>query len=136
MSDNGNNEKEEKTLPRRLAYRSRSPEKQVEKHVNGLTPGDLELLRQLAPKLSPRGRQIISLVLTVFDQEGNVNLNQLLQIISPYAGGNKSTPSSSLMNLLPLISSLAGSGNQGQGGAINPAALASIFSLLTNKTHD
>jgi|GEM_PF-2509433 len=147
MSDNEKqeiNEKEKKALPRKLVYKKRSPvnpQEEEKKRQNILTSEDLELFQELAPKLSPKGREIINLFLTVFDQKGNFNLSQLLQMISLYTGENKSTPSSSpassLMELLPLISSLTGGGNQGQGGSpINPAALASLFSLLGTKTRD
>ncbi len=145
MSGNEKNEIEEKeekneeTLQRKLTYKRRSPGKPNEvekKDPIGLTPEDLALLRELAPRLSPKGRQMINLVLIVFDQERKADLNQLLQIISPYVGGSPSTPSSSLMELLPLLSSLAGNGNPGQSGGINPAALAGLFSLLLGKAHD
>ncbi|NLY89257.1 MAG: hypothetical protein GX085_06505 [Firmicutes bacterium] len=95
---------------------------------SGLTPGDLALLRELAPKLSPKGREIVHLVLAVFGRGGPPDLNSLLQMAG-LLGGDGSL-SSSLATIMPLITSLAGnqSGNQG----LNPAMLASLLNLLSS----
>ena len=91
----------------------------------GLSPSDLALLRELAPKLSPKGREIINLLLAVFSRDGRPDLNALLQMAGLKGGDNSL---SSLTTIMPLISSLTGnqSGNQG----LNPAMLASLLNLL------
>lgn len=91
----------------------------------GLSPSDLALLRELAPKLSPKGREIINLLLAVFSRDGRPDLNALLQMAGLMGGDNSL---SSLTTIMPLISSLTGnqSGNQG----LNPAMLASLLNLL------
>ncbi|NLZ43995.1 MAG: hypothetical protein GX894_03985 [Clostridia bacterium] len=92
---------------------------------SGLSPSDLALLRELAPKLSPKGREIINLLLAVFSRDGRPDLNALLQMAGLKGGDNSL---SSLTTIMPLISSLTGnqSGNQG----LNPAMLASLLNLL------
>ena len=92
-----------------------------------LTPEDLVLLREVAPKLSPKGREIIHLLLTVFGRGGPPDLNSLLQMAGLLGGDNSL---SSLATMMPLISSLPGnqSGNQG----LNPAMLAGLLNLLSS----
>jgi hypothetical protein len=91
----------------------------------GLTPTDLALLRELAPKLSPKGREIVHLLLAVFSRDGRLDLNTLLQMAGLMGGDN--SLSSSLATIMPLISTL---GNQSGNQGLNPAMLASLLNLL------
>ena len=92
----------------------------------GLTPEDLALLREVAPKLSPRGLEIIHLLLAVFGRGGPPDLNSLLQMAGLLGGDN--SLSSSLATIMPLLTTLAR--NQGGNQGLNPAMLASLLNLL------
>lgn len=98
----------------------------------GLSPEDLAAFRELAPKLSPKGQELIALLIKVFNEKGELNTDQLVQLISSYAGQEKNSPSknhptpnlSPLISMLPLLTSSLS--NQG----LNPTVLASIVSML------
>lgn len=125
-------------VSRRLVYKKRpgtdtnpagAQTQKTQSH--GLTPEDLALFRELTPKLSPKGREIIHLLLSVFGGEGGLDLNSLLQMVSHFGGNNSnSSLSSSLTTIMPLLSSLSGnqSGNQG----LNPMVLTSLLNLLSS----
>ena len=122
MSDLENPER-----PETEASAAGAGKEQTSASSSGLPPEDLALLRELAPRLSPKGREIIHLVLAVFGQSGPPDLNTLLQMAG-LLGGNNSL--SSLANIMPLITSLTGNQSGGQG--LNPAVLASLLNLLSS----
>jgi hypothetical protein len=128
-------ENEVKGLPKKRVYKRRStvPDKEfVPVNSNGLPPEDLEAFRNLLPKLSPKGREIVSLLLKAFNEKGEVNPNQLLQTVNLYASQEKSNNLAPLLNMLPLLTSSLG--NQ-QG--INPAVLTSLLGMLmSNRPRD
>ena len=130
-------EYEVKKFPKKRVYKRRSATQEKERPqppppAKGLPPEDLAAFRELAPKLSPKGQEVIALLIKVFNEKGELNTDQLLQLIGNYTGQEKSGPQRSHQNpnLSPLISMLplltSSLGNQG----INPTILASIVSML------
>lgn len=129
-------------VPKKRIYKRRSPVQQSQdqqKQSGGLTPEDLAAFRELAPKLSPKGQEIVALLIKVFNEQGELNPNQLLETINNFTGQDKSSPkkNSQTNNLTPLLSMLplltSSLGNQG----INPTVLASLLSMLaTNQPRD
>ncbi|HHT06801.1 MAG TPA: hypothetical protein GXZ97_11120 [Hydrogenispora sp.] len=126
---------EVKSFPKKRIYRRRSaaqakPQPSMPK--KGLPPEDLAAFQELAPKLSPKGQEVIALLVKVFNEKGELNTDQLLQLISNYTGPEKnnaqknpSNPNlSSLIGMLPLLTSSLG--NQ----SLNPTVLASLVSML------
>ena len=126
---------EVKSFPKKRIYRRRSAAQakpQPSMPTKGLPPEDLAAFQELAPKLSPKGQEVIALLVKVFNEKGELNTNQLLQLISNYTGQEKSSPQknpsnpnlSPLIGMLPLLTSSLG--NQG----LNPTVLASLVSML------
>ncbi|HBL36142.1 MAG TPA: hypothetical protein DDZ55_04985 [Firmicutes bacterium] len=132
---------EVKSFPKKRIYKRRSisqtqppTEPPSSTPSKGLPPEDLAALLELAPKLSPKGQEVIGLLLKVFNEKGELNTDQLLQLISNYNGQainappkNNPNPNpnlSSVISMLPLLTSSLG--NQG----INPTVLASLVSML------
>ncbi len=132
MSENG-----VKEFPKKRIYKRRSlvPDKKNDPvKASGLPPEDLEAFRNLMPKLSPKGREIVSLLLKAFNERGEINPNQLLQTLNLYASQEKNNNLTPLLNMLPLLTSSLGS-QQGQG--INPAILTSLLGMLmSNRPRD
>ncbi len=135
-------EREVSGAPKKRVYRRRRPvppSQNGQKQTGGLTPEDLAAFRELAPKLSPTGQEIIALIIKVFNEHGELNPDQLLGMINNFANRHQSSPkkSSQANNLTPLLSMLplltSSLGNQG----LNPTVLASLLSMLaTNNTRD
>ncbi|NLW56246.1 MAG: hypothetical protein GX050_06470 [Firmicutes bacterium] len=135
-------EREVNGAPKKRIYKRRSPvqpSQEGPKHSSGLTPEDLAAFRVLAPKLSPTGQEIVALLIKVFNEHGELNPEQLLELINNFAGREKSSPKKSaqtnqltpLLNMLPLLTSSLG--NQG----LNPTVLASLLSMLAaNNSRD
>ncbi|NLY91481.1 MAG: hypothetical protein GX081_07720 [Firmicutes bacterium] len=131
-------EHEVKKFPKKRVYKRRSATQEKPQPQppplppKGLSPDDLAAFRELAPKLSPKGQELIALLIKVFNEKGELNTDQLLQLIGNYTGQEKSGPQRSHQNpnLSPIISMLplltSSLGNQG----INPTILASIVSML------
>ncbi|HEY8391673.1 MAG TPA: hypothetical protein VIL83_02995 [Capillibacterium sp.] len=132
-------EHEVKKFPKKRVYKRRSatqekpqPPPAPSAPAKGLSPEDLAAFRELAPRLSPKGQELVALLIKVFNEKGELNTDQLFQLISNYTGQEKNSParSHSNPNLSPLISMLplltSSLSNQG----INPTVLASIVSML------
>lgn len=123
-------ENEEKIFPRKRVYKRRSAEKRGDaeptKKTAGLPLEDLEALRELMPKLTPKGQEVLSLLLKVFDQNGQLNTDQLLQLINFYVGQSPNPALQQLMSLWPLISSASQGGNQ----PFNPALLTGLLGMM------
>jgi len=122
-------ENEEKIFPRKRVYKRRSIGKTENEELQkkaGLPPEDLEALRELAPKLSHKGQEVLNLLLKVFDQNGQLNTDQLWQLISFYVGQSQSPALQQLMTLWPFITSASHGGNQ----PFNPALLTSLLGMM------
>jgi hypothetical protein len=123
-------ENEEKIFPRKRVYKRRSAEKrgdpEATKKTAGLPLEDLEALRELMPRLTPKGQEVLGLLLKVFDQDGQLNTEQLLQLINFYVGQSPNPALQQLMSLWPLISSASQGGNQ----PINPALLTGLLGMM------
>src|SRR5690606_15797187 len=111
---------EVKDFPKKRIYRRRSAAQakpQPSTPTKGLPPEDLAAFQELAPKLSPKGQEVIALLVKVFNEKGELNTDQLLQLISGYTGQEKNNPQKSPPNLSPLIGMLplltSSLGNQG-----------------------
>jgi|SRR5690554_1013955 len=122
-------ENEEKIFPTKRVYKRRSSVKKPDpeqKSGTGLPPEDLEAFRELVPKLSPKGQEILNLLLKIFNQDGTLNTDQLLQLIHLYVGQSQNPALSQLMSILPLLSSTSFAGNQ----QLNPALLTGLLGML------
>lgn len=121
-------ENEEKIFPKRRVYRRRLSTRKLSAGTprKGLPPEDLQAFRELAPKLSPQGREVINLLLKVFNEKGEFNIEQLLNLVNMYAGQTQNSSLGQLLNLLPLFSASAQGGNQ----MLSPALLAGLLSAL------
>ena len=136
---------EVKSFPKKRIYKRRSadrvgteaqaqpqPQLSPPPPSKGLPPEDLAAFQELATKLSPKGQEVIALLVKVFNEKGELNTDQLLQIIGNYTGQEKNVSAKQHQNpnLAPLISMLplltSSLGNQG----INPTVLASLVSML------
>ncbi|HHT49136.1 MAG TPA: hypothetical protein GXZ98_07580 [Firmicutes bacterium] len=126
---------EVKNFPKKRVYKRRSATQEKSPPPSppkGLPPEDLAAFRELAPKLSPKGQEVVALLIKVFNEKVELNTDQLLQLIGNYTGQEKSSPHrnqqnpnlSPLISMLPLLTSSLG--NQG----INPTVLASLVSML------
>lgn len=139
-------DQEEKSYPKKRIYKRRSisqAQPQAEPDLStppkGLPPQDLAALSELVPKLSPKGQEVIGLLIKVFNEKGELNTDQLIQLISNFNGQEKNAPAknnpnpnlSSVISMLPLLTSSLG--NQG----MNPTVLASLVSMLAaNRPRD
>ena len=133
---------EVKDFPKKRIYKRLGPSQNrqnAQAQPSGLPPEDLAVFRELMPKLSPKGQEIISLLVKVFNEKGEINPNQLLQMVNQYTDQGKSSPQknfqsqnlSPLLSMLPLLTSSLG--NQ----SINPTVLASLLSMLAaNRPRD
>lgn len=139
MSDHEVNSFPKKRIYKRRSAAQARPEPPPPTPTKGLPPEDLAALQELAPKLSPKGQEVIALLVKVFNEKGELNTDQLLQLIGNYTGQEKSGPQknhqnpnlSPLISMLPLLTSSLG--NQG----INPTVLASLVSMLAvNRPRD
>ena len=131
-----------KDFPKKRIYKRLGPSQnrqQAQTQPSGLPPEDLTAFQELIPKLSPKGQEIISLLVRIFNEKGEINPNQLLQMVNQYTGQEKSGPQknfqshnlSPLLSMLPLLTSSLG--NQ----SINPTVLASLLSMLAaNRPRD
>ncbi len=126
---------EVKNIPKKRIYRRRSAAQtkpQPSTPAKGLPPEDLAAFQELVPKLSPKGQEVIALLLKVFNEKGELNTEQLLQLINNYAAPvkNHAQKNPANPNLTPLISMLplltSSLSNQG----LNPTVLASLVSML------
>jgi len=122
-------------FPKKRIYRRRrtvQPKPQPSMPTKGLPPEDLAAFQELAPKLSPKGQEVIALLVKVFNEKGELNTEQLLKLIGNYTSPEKSNPqkNTSAPNLSPLIGMLplltSSLGNQG----LNPTVLAGLVSML------
>jgi len=130
------------SFPKKRIYRRRSTAQARPKPSpppKGLPPEDLAAFQELTPKLSPKGQEVIALLVKVFNEKGELNTDQLLQLISNYTGQEKGSPPKNhhnpnltpLIGMLPLLTSSLG--NQG----LNPTVLASLVSMLAaNRPRD
>lgn len=122
-------ENEEKDFSRKRIYRRRSSVVETKKSPTapkGLTPEDLEAFQDLSPRLSPQGREVITLMLKVFTDKGELDTEQLMKLISIYAGRTKHSSLAPLLNILPFLVS----SSDGQSPSTNPAVLASLLGML------
>ena len=79
-------DQEEKSYPKKRIYKRRSisqAQPQAEPPDSstpprGLPPEDLAALSELAPKLSPKGQEVIGLLVKVFNEKGELNTDQLI----------------------------------------------------------
>lgn len=120
----------ENAFPRKRIYRRRSSMVETKKSPSaprGLTPEDLEAFQDLSHRLSPQGREVITLMLKVFTDKGELDTEQLMKLISIYAGQTKHSSLAPLLNILPFLVSPS---QGGQSPSTNPALLASLLGML------
>ncbi|NLM36991.1 MAG: hypothetical protein GX202_02550 [Firmicutes bacterium] len=126
---------EGKSFPKKRVYRRRNagqtkPEPSTP--AKGLPPEDLAAFQELVPKLSPKGQEVIALLMKAFNEKGELNTEQLLQLINNYAAPVKNTTQKNPANpnLAPLIGMLPLITSSLNNQSLNPTVLASLVSML------